>query len=106
VRRRGRRPADRAGPGTFELTQVDYALCVDDPGLASAPPEAGWDIHRGSGTGTFNGVAGYTIEWTLIDGGEPGVADRSDIVVRSPGGAVVLTESGALSGGNHQAHAD
>ena len=102
----GGRLTVRGKAGTFELTRVDYALCVDAPGFASAPPEAGWDMHRGSGTGTFNGVPGYTIEWTLIDGGEPAVADRSEITVRSPGGAVVLSEAGVLGGGNHQAHAD
>jgi hypothetical protein len=102
----GGRLTVRSKAGTFELTRVDYALCVDDPGFESAPPDAGWNTHRGSGTGTFNGVPGYTIEWTLIDGGEPAVADRADIVVRSPGGAVVLSETGVLGGGNHQAHAD
>jgi hypothetical protein len=93
------------GPaGTFQLVHVDYALCVDDAAISSAPPEAGWDTHRGSGSGTFNGAAGYTVEWTLVDAGEPGVADTSAIIVRSAAGAIVLTERGPLGGGNHQAH--
>jgi len=91
--------------GTFELRQVDYAICVDDPAISATPPDAGWDTHRGSGTGTFNGAPGYTVEWKLTDAGEPGSADSASITVRSPSGAVVLSEGGLLVGGNHQAHA-
>ena len=100
----GGRLTVRGKAGTFELTHADYALCVDDPALSSESPQAGWDTHRGSGTGTYNGTPGYTIEWTLTDAGEPGVADASEIVVRDPNGAVVLSEHGRLGGGNHQAH--
>jgi hypothetical protein len=101
----GGRLTVNATAATFELTQVDFALCLDDPALNSGAPNAGWNTHRGSGIGTYNGAPGYTIEWTLTDAGEPGVADAADIVIRDPHGAVVLTEHGTLGGGNHQAHA-
>jgi hypothetical protein len=94
-----------APAGTFRLEHVDYALCVDDPALESGGPKAGWEIHRGSGTGSFDGVGGYTIEWTLTDEGEPGRSDGWSIVVRDAAGLVALSEDGSLDGGNHQAHA-
>jgi ribosomal protein S30 len=90
--------------GTFELTRTDYALCIDAPNIGAGSPLAGWDTHRGSGAGMYNGAPGYTVEWTLTDAGEPGSADSAEIVVRNPAGAVVLAEHGLLSGGNHQAH--
>jgi Bacterial Ig domain len=94
-----------APAGRFELEHVDFALCVDDPALDPGGPKAGWEIHRGSGTGSFDGAGGYTIEWTLTDEGEPGRSDGWSIVVRDPAGSVVLSEDGSLDGGNHQAHA-
>ncbi|HEX5617343.1 MAG TPA: Ig-like domain-containing protein, partial [Solirubrobacteraceae bacterium] len=94
-----------APAGRFVLEHVDFALCVDDPALDSGGPRAGWEIHRGSGTGSFNGAGGYTIEWVLTDEGEPGRSDGWSIVVRDPVGRIVLSEDGSLDGGNHQAHA-
>ena len=95
----------KAPAGTFRLEHVDYALCVDDPALDSGGPAAGWEVHRGSGSGTFDGAGGYTTEWTLTDEGEPGRSDSWSIVVRDAAGLVVLSEDGSLDGGNHQAHA-
>jgi len=94
-----------APAGTFRLEHVDFALCVDDPALDPGGPRAGWAIHRGSGTGSFDGAGGHTIEWALTDEGEPGRSDGWSIRVRDPAGLVVLTEDGSLDGGNHQAHA-
>jgi hypothetical protein len=94
-----------APAGRFRLEHVDNALCVDDPGLNPGGPKAGWEIHRGSGIGSFDGASGYTIEWTLTDEGEPGRSDGWSVVVRDPSGRVVLSEDSSLDGGNHQAHA-
>ena len=94
-----------APAGRFVLEHVDYALCVDDPALRPGGPKAGWEIHRGSGTGRFDGAGGYTIDWTLTDEGEPGRSDGWSVVVRNAAGVVVLSEDGSLGGGNHQAHA-
>jgi hypothetical protein len=93
-----------APAGRFRLGHVDFALCVDDPALDPGGPRAGWAIHRGSGTGSFNGAGGYAIEWTLTDEGEPGRSDGWSIIVRDAAGLVVLSEDGTIDGGNHQAH--
>ena len=87
----------RSAAGRFRLTDVDYALCVDDPALAGS----GWDTHTGSGTGTFAGEPGYTVEWTLTDGGP---TDTASIVIRDPDGAVVLGIDGPLAAGDQKAH--
>jgi predicted dehydrogenase len=88
-----------APAGPFRLEHVDFALCVDDPGLAPGGPKAGWEIHRRSGTGSFDGASGYTIEWTLTDEGEPGRSDGWSVIVRDPSGMVVLKEASSLDGG-------
>ena len=93
----------RGAAGRFVLGHVDRALCVDDPDVASTAA-AGWDTHRGSGTGTLGGVPGYSVEWALTDAG-PGGADTADIVVRDPSGSAVLTVAGPLRRGDQRAHA-
>jgi hypothetical protein len=94
-----------APAGRFVLEHVDFALCVDDAALDPGGPRAGWQIHRGSGTGSFDGTGGYTIEWVLTDEGEAGRSDGWSVVVRDAAGLVVLSEDSSLDGGNHQAHA-
>lgn len=56
------------------------------------------------GTGVWNGTAGYSIEATAADAGEPGHNDTIAIVIKSPTGQVAASVSGRLSGGNIQAH--
>ena len=99
---RGGRLTVRGAAGTFRLTHIDYALCLDDPAVGAAG-RAGWTTHHGRGTGTLDRVDGYRVEWTLTDGGR-GASDSADIVVRDAAGAVVLSEHGPLVGGNHTAH--
>jgi hypothetical protein len=59
-----------------------------------------------TGTGTFNGDAGYTFTAELVEKGFPGgfKGDRIGVEIRAPGGAVVYSTSGttAISGGNVQ----
>jgi hypothetical protein len=62
------------------------------------------DIHRGKGTGWYNGP-GATAEWIFTDAGEPGTRDRATITIRDARNRVVLTVSGYLDRGNHQYHA-
>ena len=45
--------------------------CFDNPLVTPQPPRAPVDTIVATGFGTFNGVGGYTIEFTLIDSGEP-----------------------------------
>ena len=88
----------------FHLGAVSSAACSDDPSIAPNPPAAGFDTYAGAGTGTYNGAAGATITWTFTDAGEPGKNDSATIVVKDAAGATVLTATGKLNNGNHQAH--
>ncbi len=89
----------------FHLTELTAASCSDDPAISPAPPDAGFDTYRGSGTGTYNGVPGATAEWTFTDAGEPGGGtDSATLTIRDASSNVVLTVTGKLNNGNHQAH--
>lgn len=88
----------------FHLTGLTSASCSDDPAISPEPPAASFDTHRGSGTGKYNGVPGATAEWTITDAGEPGTSDTVTLTVRDAANNVVLTVSGPLNNGNHQAH--
>lgn len=56
-----------------------------------------------SGTGRWNGVAGFRYEARAVDNGEPGRhQDVVRITITDSGGAVVAHADGALSGGNVQ----
>jgi hypothetical protein len=61
--------------GRFNLTELTFAWCSDDPAMAN--PKAPFDTYQGAGIGTFNGEAGYCADWQLIDAGE---RDGSDVV--------------------------
>ena len=87
----------------FHLESLDSARCSDDPKIDEAPPVAGFDTYKGKGTGRYNGVSGATIEFTFTDAGEPGKNDFAQITITDASG-VVLTVSGNLKNGNHQAH--
>jgi hypothetical protein len=89
----------------FHLDMLTSASCFDDPAIAPEPPPAGFDTYEGEGTGSYNGIPGATAEWTFTDAGEPGEDDTATLVVRDALNNVVLTVSGPLEHGNHQAHA-
>ena len=94
-----------AGGQKFHLTDMIDATCLDTD-LEEAPPVAGFDTYVGTGTGRYNGEDGATIELTFTDDGEPGVDDTAEMVIRDASGEVVLTVSGSLQHGNHQAHGE
>jgi hypothetical protein len=61
----------------------------------------------GSGIGSYNGVPGAVATWTFTDAGDPGVKDFARYEIRScPTCPIVLSISGYLAKGNHQAHRD
>jgi hypothetical protein len=63
----------------------------------------------GVGTGRYNGAEGYTIEFTLVDAGEPGSNDRAALRIyetANPANVVLDIPLQNLSGGNLQAHED
>ena len=88
----------------FHLKSLTLAACTDSPGIVPNPPSADFDTYVGAGTGTLNGVSGYKAEWRFTDAGEPGKNDTARIVIRDPTNSVVLSVSGNLNRGNHQAH--
>ena len=90
----------------FHLTSLTSAACSDDASISEEMPVAGFDTYTGKGTGNYNGVPGATAEWTFTDAGEPGVADSVTLTIKDAGATTVLTVTGTLSNGNHQAHAD
>jgi uncharacterized repeat protein (TIGR01451 family) len=87
----------------FHLEGLASAACFDDPRIGPRRPSASFDTYRGTGVGRYNG-ARATAEWTFTDAGEPGTRDTATIVIRNAVGRIVLSASGSISNGNHQAH--
>ncbi len=94
----------------FHMTEhLDTVECSDDPNIIQAPPDAPLDTLRGVGTGRFNGTDGYTIEFTLVDAGEPGDNDMMAVLIYetvNPANVVLDVPLQLLDGGNLQAHED
>jgi hypothetical protein len=88
------------------LTTVE---CSDDPNIIQAPPPAPLDTLIGVGSGRYNGSDGYTIEFTLVDYGEPGSSDQAALRIyqtSNPANVVLNVPLQVLTGGNLQAHYD
>lgn len=100
------------GPGNrFHMTEhLTTTECSDDPDIVQAPPPAPLDTLKGVGTGRYNGVDGFTIEFTLVDAGEPGKGrDKAALLIyetANPGNVVLDVPLQLLTGGNLQAHFD
>jgi hypothetical protein len=99
------------GGNHFHMTEhLTTVSCTDDPEIVQAPPPAPLDTLVGVGRGRYNGADGYTIEFTLVDGGEPGsVVDEMAIRIyetANPANVVLNVPLQSLSGGNLQAHYD
>lgn len=92
----------------FHMTEhLQTVECSDDPDIIQAPPPAPLDTLIGVGTGRYNGIDGYTIEFTLVDAGEPGTNDMAALRIYRPGDPDVLkVPLQNITGGNIQAHYD
>jgi len=95
----------------FHMTEhLQTVSCTDDPNIIQAPPPAPLDTLIGVGTGRYNGADGYTIEFTLVDQGEPGGgSDQAALKIfqTSNSSNVVLDiPLQQITGGNLQAHFD
>ncbi|NNE12532.1 MAG: hypothetical protein HKN41_09865 [Ilumatobacter sp.] len=91
------------------LEHLTTVACTDDPDITQAPPPAPLDTLIGTGEGRYNGDEGYSIEFTLVDQGEPGRNDQMAILVyetANPGNVILDIPLQTLSGGNLQAHYD
>jgi hypothetical protein len=89
---------------SFHLTTLTSSTCVDDPSVEPDPPSAGFDTYIGSGTGRLKGGETGTAEWCFLDAGEPGTADRIQVIVRDSSGTIILLFVDEFNQGNHQAH--
>jgi hypothetical protein len=61
----------------FHLDELTNAICLMDSNISPGPPKNSliyW--YNGSGTGRYDGVAGYCADWVFTDEGEPGTDDR------------------------------
>jgi hypothetical protein len=99
------------GGNQFHMTEhLSTVACTDDPAIIQDPPPAPLDTLIGVGAGRYNGVDGYTIAFTLVDGGEPGtVVDKAALLIyetANPANVVLDVPLQPLSGGNLQAHYD
>jgi hypothetical protein len=95
------------GGNNFHLTTLTTSVCTDSPLFDEGQPPAGFDTMEATGTGLLNGVPGATIQFTLIDDGEPGAGvDIARYFIRDASGNVVLDCPLQVldQGGNHQAH--
>lgn len=94
----------------FHMTEhLTTTQCSDDPDITQFPPDAPLDTLVGVGTGRYNNMDGYTIEFTLVDYGEPGSMDEMAIHIyetADPTNAVLEVPQQRLDGGNLQAHYD
>lgn len=88
----------------FDLESLSSVGCADDPDLDEGQPVAGFDTYIGEGTGRYNRVSGASATWTFTDAGEPGSSDFAEIIITDADGNIVLSMSGNLDRGNHQAH--
>ncbi len=94
------------GRGTkFESTAVTSVAFSNAPSFVPGG-RATLDTVVFSGTGRWNGRAGYTFEVRATDQGEPGRSDTFSIVIRDASGAVVTSAGGTLRSGNNQAVLD
>jgi hypothetical protein len=81
----------------FHLSTLTTASCFMD--------SSGAFVIIGSGTGLYNGIAGYTITFTFTDAGEPGTSDRAIYDIVGPGNTPILSAGNLLDKGNQQFHA-
>lgn len=91
------------------LEHLTTVACTDDPNIIQQPPPAPIDTLIGVGTGRYNNQPGYTIEFTLVDAGEPGGNDQMAIKIyqtSNPSNVVLDVPLQLLTGGNLQAHYD
>ncbi len=90
----------------FHLTDLNSAVCIDDPALTPESPDAEFDTFIGMGEGRLNNVNGYGIYFMFTDDGQPGVGDTLHVVITDPAGEEVRNVEGYLTFGNHQAHSN
>jgi len=96
-----------SGSHHFHMTVFLAATCslVKKPN----PPTAPVNTIIAMGTGRFDNSDGYTVQFELIDNGEPGTSDAAMFKVfetANPSNVVLSCPLKVITGGNIQAHVD
>jgi hypothetical protein len=99
------------GGDNFHLIDLTSVACLDNPLVTAQPPKAPVDTIVAVGYGTYNGLTGYTIEFTLVDSGEPDNkrTDQMRILIYktgSPADVKLNVPLQFITAGNIQAHYD
>jgi len=98
---------DASGSHHFHMETFDSAVCTLNGN--PVPPKAPVNTIVASGTGRFDGNPGFTIQFTLIDNGEPGTNDKSGFLIfetANPSNVVLAIPVITITTGNIQAHID
>jgi hypothetical protein len=99
--------SDASGAHQFHMEDFQSAVCTLNGN--PAPPKAPVNTIVASGTGRFDNVEGYTVQFTLIDNGEPGTNDMAGFMVfetANPSHVVLAFPVMVITTGNIQAHVD
>lgn len=103
------------GGNHFHMDLITSAICtLQGP---PNPPTAPVNRIDGTGTGSYNGIDGYTVVFTLIDNGEPGTNDAAGFMVcqtdkanpnscATSANVVLSVPLQTVTTGNIQAHVD
>ena len=99
------------GGDNFHLDDVTAVTCSDSPAITPQPPKAPIDTMVATGFGKYNNVPGYTIQFTLVDSGEPDNKRTDQIAILiyktgDPSDVKLNVPLQFITGGNLQAHYD
>ncbi|HEY6944076.1 MAG TPA: hypothetical protein VI431_02975 [Candidatus Acidoferrum sp.] len=98
---------DASGAHHFHMETFDSAVCTLNGN--PVPPKAPVNTIVASGTGRVDGVLGFTVQFTLIDNGEPGTNDKAGFLIfetANPSNVVLAIPVITITTGNIQAHVD
>jgi hypothetical protein len=97
------------GGNQFHTENIESIVCSYNPAISPKPPSAPINTMVGTGTGRYDGVQGYTVMFTLVDGGEPGRNDEIALKIyetANSSNVVLNLPLQFLTKGNLQAHED
>jgi hypothetical protein len=98
-----------ASGGTHHFHMENFVSAVCTLNGNPAPPKAPVNTIVASGTGRYDGVEGFTVQFTLIDNGEPGRNDQAGFMIfetANPSNVVLAFPVMTITTGNIQAHVD
>jgi hypothetical protein len=98
-----------ASGGTHHFHMLSFLSAVCTLNGNPHPPKAPVNTIVASGTGRYDGVDGFTVQFTLIDNGEPGTNDQAGFMIfetANPSNVVLAIPVLTITTGNIQAHVD